>query len=101
MENITTNKIIDSLYNDQLEKKIHKKEMQAVIAAFILAIREELKQGNKVSVAGLGTFTVKAKPEAVKHLPSGARVTVPAHTVAKFSASKYLADKVYHTKVEG
>lgn len=101
MENITTNKIIDRLYSDQLEKKIHKKEMQAVIAAFVLAIREELKQGNKVSVAGLGTFTVKAKPEAVKHLPSGTPVTVPAHTVARFSASKYLADEVYSTKVEG
>lgn len=99
MENVTTNKIIDRLYNDQLEKKIHKKDMQAIIAAFVLAIREELKQGNKVSVAGLGTFTVKAKPEAVKHLPSGAPVTVPAHAVAKFSASKYLADEVYNTKV--
>lgn len=101
MKNSTTNKIIDKLYKDQVEKKITKKDMQAVIAAFVLAIREELKQGNKVSVAGLGTFTVKAKPEAVKHLPSGASVTVPAHAVAKFSASKYLADEVYSTKVEG
>lgn len=101
MENITTNKIIDRLYNDQLEKKIHKKDMQAIIAAFVLAIREELKQGNKVSVAGLGTFTVKAKPEAVKHLPSGASVTVPAHTVVRFAASKFLADAVRDTKVEG
>ena len=77
MENITTNKIIDRLYNDQLEKKIPKKGMQSVIAAFVLAIREELKKGNKVSIAGLGTFT------------------------AKFSAGKYLADEVYRTKVEG
>lgn len=101
MEKITTNKIIDRLYNDQLKKKIPKKGMQSVIAAFVLAIREELKKGNKVSIAGLGTFTVKARPEAVKHLPSGAPVTVPAHTVAKFSACQYMADEVYHTKVEG
>lgn len=92
MENITTNKIIDRLYNDQLEKKIPKKGMQSVIAAFVLAIREELKKGNKVSIAGLGTFTVKARLEAVKHLPSGAPVTVPAHKAAKFKASKMLND---------
>jgi len=99
MENITTNKIIDSLYNDQLEKKFHKKDMQAVIAAFVLAIREELKQGNKVSVAGLGTFTVKTRPAAIRKLPGMPAITVPAHTVSKFSASKYLADEVYNTKV--
>lgn len=101
MENITTNKIIDRLYNDQLDKKIHKKDMQAVIAAFVLAIREELKQGNKVSVAGLGTFTVKTRPAAIRKLPGMPAITVPAHAVAKFSASKYLADEVYSTKVEG
>lgn len=99
MENITTNKIIDRLYKDQLEKKITKKGMQSVISAFVLAIREELKQGNKVSVAGLGTFTVKAKPAAIRKLPGMPAINVPAHTVAKFSASKYLADEVYNTKV--
>lgn len=101
MENITTNKIIDRLYNDQLEKKFHKKDMQAIIAAFVLAIREELKQGNKVSVAGLGTFTVKTRPAAIRKLPGMPAINVPVHTVAKFSASKYLADEVYNTKVEG
>ena len=100
MENITTNKIINRLYSDQLEKKFHKKDMQAVIAAFVLAIREELKQGNKVSVAGLGTFTVKARPAAIRKLPGMPAITVPAHTVAKFSASKFLADAVRDTKVE-
>lgn len=99
MTNITTNKIIDKLYNDQLDKKIHKKDMQAVIAAFVLAIREELKQGNKVSVAGLGTFTVKTRPAAIRKLPGMPAINVPAHTVAKFSVSKYLADEVYNTKV--
>lgn len=99
MKNSTTNKIIDKLYKDQVEKKITKKDMQAVIAAFVLAIREELKQGNKVSVAGLGTFTVKARPAAIRKLPGMPAITVPAHTVAKFSASKYLADEVYSTKV--
>ncbi len=99
MENITTNKIIDRLYNDQLEKKFHKKDMQAIIASFICAVREELHKGNKVSIAGLGSFSVRKRGETQKVIPGGKPVIVPAHTVAKFSASKYLADEVYNTKV--
>lgn len=101
MENITTNKIIDKLYKDQLEKKFHKKDMQALIASFLCAVREELHKGNKVSVAGLGSFSVHARGEALKVLPDGKQVSVPAHTVVKFAASKFLADAVRDTKVEG
>lgn len=101
MENITTNKIIDRLYNDQLEKKIHKKDMQAIIASFICAVREELHKGNKVSIAGLGSFSVRKRGETQKVIPGGKPVIVPAHTVVRFAASKFLADAVRDTKVEG
>ena len=101
MENITTNKIIDKLYKDQLEKKFHKKDMQALIASFLCAVREELHKGNKVSIAGLGSFSVRKRGETQKVIPGGKPVIVPAHTVVGFAASKFLADAVRDTEVEG
>ncbi|TDE87411.1 HU family DNA-binding protein [Deinococcus sp. S9] len=59
----------------------------AVDAAFA-AIKEQVAQGNEVSVYGFGSFSAVATPERVAHNPKNLeKVTVPAGRKVKFKVS--------------
>jgi len=58
-------------------------------------ITESLKNGNEVSVAGLGIFSAKMRNARTGRNPrTGETIQVPAMRVPKFRASKALKDAV-------
>jgi DNA-binding protein HU-beta len=75
--------------------KINKAEAGRALDGLISYIVSELKAGNKVKIAGLGTYVVKERPARKARNPkTGEMVDVPAKKAVKFRASKSLKQAV-------
>ena len=72
-----------------LSKADAKKALDATVAA----VKDTLVKGDKIQLVGFGTFSVAERPAREGRNPStGATITIPAKTVAKFKAGAELAD---------
>jgi DNA-binding protein HU-beta len=70
-----------------------KREIEKMLDKLISTIQNALKEGRKVSVAGLGTFIVKEKKARLARNPkTGESVQVPAKRAPKFRAGKELKE---------
>ncbi len=70
-----------------------KREIEKMLEKLISTIQNALKAGNKVSVAGLGTFVVKEKKARIARNPkTGESVQVPAKKAPKFRPGKELKE---------
>lgn len=59
--------------------EISNKDAQAAVEAFIATVADALKAGDKVAIAGLGTFELKHKAERTGFNPiKGEQITIPA-----------------------
>ena len=69
------------------------------VEAFISAVTESLKAGEDITLVGFASLSTVARQERKGRNPqTGADLTIPAHTVVKFSAGKDLRDAVSTTK---
>jgi nucleoid DNA-binding protein len=58
------------------------------VEAFISAIKDALAQGDKVSLAGFGTFVLtKQPPRTGRNFKTGAVIEIAAKSVVKFRSS--------------
>jgi len=72
-----------------------KKEAEAVVDSVFEAIAKALKEGDRVNLAGFGTFTVIDKPSRKgRHPKTGEEIDIAAKKVPKFSPGKGLKDAV-------
>lgn len=72
---------------------LKKKDAEAAYNAFIGTIENELVEGNKVTLAGFGTFRVKQRAERLGRNPKTLEeITIPASRAASFTASKNLKE---------
>ncbi len=70
-----------------------KREVEKMLEKLISTIQNSLKAGQKVSVAGLGTFVVKEKKARIARNPkTGESVQVPAKRAPKFRPGKELKE---------
>ena len=77
------------------ETNLAKKDVDAVVNATIKAITEALKEEDKISIIGFGTFEVKETAEREGRNPkTGETITIPASKKPVFTASKVLRDEV-------
>ncbi len=82
---------------DQVAEKteLSKKEVEKLLETIIGAIQHALKNGEKVSLTGLGTFVVKDKKARVARNPkTGEQVQVPAKKAPKFKPGKELKELI-------
>jgi nucleoid DNA-binding protein len=86
----------DMLTHAIVEKTdLSKRDVSAVIEAFVDVVTAELRAGNKVTVTGFGTFRVSNRAARVGINPqTKAKINIPAMTVPKFTAGKTLKDSV-------
>lgn len=86
----------DMLVHAIVEKTdLSKRDVSAVIEAFVDVVTAELRAGNKVTVTGFGTFRVSNRAARVGINPqTKAKINIPAMTVPKFTAGKTLKDAV-------
>jgi DNA-binding protein HU-beta len=72
-----------------------KREIEKMLEKLISTIQNALKEGKKVSVAGLGTFVVKEKKARLARNPkTGETVHVAAKRAPKFRPGKELKEIV-------
>lgn len=82
-------------FSERIAEKldVSKKQANAFVDAFTNTLTEALKDGEKVTFTGFGTFepSVVAEHEGVNPT-TGERITIPEKVRAKFSAGKTLKD---------
>lgn len=72
-----------------------KKDAEKAVNSVVDAITEALKQGDKVSLVGFGTFEVRERPERKGRNPQTKQeITIPASKLPAFKAGKALKDAV-------
>lgn len=80
-------KLIEKLYNTGFFKS--KVDAEEACDVVFNSIKESVKNGEKVSLAGFGIFQKKIANARVGRNPkTGEAVQVPAHTKVKFSVAK-------------
>jgi nucleoid DNA-binding protein len=84
-----------------IAQKVHdviggtKVQAEGVVETIIDTIVASLKNGEEVSVAGLGIFSTKMRPARTGRNPrTGETIQVPAMRVPKFRAAKALKEAV-------
>jgi len=74
---------------------ISKSAAENALNAFLDGVTNTLKQGEKVSIPGFGSFETSERAARVGRNPqTGAEIQIPAATVAKFKAGKKLKDSI-------
>ncbi len=82
------------------ETELHKKDVTEMLNGILKVIPEVLKDGDKVSLVGFGTFSISEhKARNGRNLKTGKMITgkmitIPAHKVIRFRAGKELKDQV-------
>ena len=72
-----------------------KKDAEKAVNSVVDAITEALKQGDKVSLVGFGTFEVRERPERKGRNPQTKQeITIPASKLPAFKAGNALKDAV-------
>jgi DNA-binding protein HU-beta len=74
---------------------LNKKNSEAALDAFMASIEEGLKQGDKVSLVGFGSFEVRERAERIGRNPqTKEEIKIPATKAPVFKAGKGLKDIV-------
>ena len=77
------------------DARISKALAGKVLDSCIGAVTKSLKKGDKVALAGFGTFsTVRRKARSGRNPQTGREIRIPAKKVAKFKAGAKLAKAV-------
>ena len=77
------------------KSELSKKDAEKAVNAFIDAVSETLKSGDKVQLVGFGTFEVRERAEREgKNPATGEAIHIAATKVPAFKAGKALKDAV-------
>jgi len=75
--------------------EITKRDAERAVNALVESIEEALKQGDRVSLVGFGTFEVRSrKPRVGRNPQTGQEIRIPAGKVPSFKAGKGLKDSI-------
>ena len=91
---MTKNELIDNIWKPS---NLQRKQVAAIVDSFLNHITAALANGEKVSLVGFGTFSVKDKAEQqILNPRTGEKMIVPARKRPHFSAGKSLKRAVNH-----
>jgi len=77
---------------------ISQKQAVEVVELFLESIKSALKNGEKVSLVGFGTFYLKTKdPRSGRNPRTGQKIQIPAKSVVAFKPGKEFRDQVVVT----
>lgn len=74
---------------------LSKKDAENAVSAVIASITKSLTEGEKVQIAGFGTFEVRERSERIGRDPrTSEEIVIPASKTPAFKAGKALKDSV-------
>jgi len=77
------------------DARITKTQAQDALDAFVKNVQSSLKNGDKVTIVGFGTFSASNRAARMGRNPqTGAPIQIAAKRVAKFSAGKALKEAI-------
>ena len=77
------------------EAGITKSQAEKAVDGFVSAVFDALAVGDKITLVGLGTFSVVARSQREGRNPrTGAKIKIPASKAVKFKAGKTLSEKI-------
>ena len=77
------------------EANLSKSQATEALNAFFTCVEDCLKDGDKVSLVGFGTFTATQRNARTGRNPqTGATIQIPAKTVVKFKPGKDLTESL-------
>lgn len=77
---------------------ISQKQAMEAVELFLESIKESLKDGDKVSLVGFGTFYLKTKESRNGRNPrTGEKIKIPAKSVVAFKPGKEFRELVNNT----
>lgn len=92
MANVNKDAIVDAIAT---KTDLAKKSVESVVEALQEMITNEIRQGNKVTLTGFGTFKVSQRAAREGINPqTKEKIQIPAMTVPKFTAGKALKEAV-------
>jgi len=92
MANINKDALVDAIAK---KNDISKKDVETVINDLTDEITKSIKDGNKVTITGFGTFRLSKRAAREGINPqTKARIQIPAMNVPKFTAGKVLKETV-------
>ena len=92
MANINKDALVDAI---AAKTDLAKKAVESVIEALEEKITAEIRQGNKVTLTGFGTFRISKRAAREGINPqTKAKIQIPAMKVPKFTAGKALKEAV-------
>jgi len=72
-----------------------KKDSEVAVNAFVAAIEQGLKKGEKIALVGFGTFDVKTRAARIGRNPrTKEEIKIPASKLPSFKAGKALKDAI-------
>lgn len=72
-----------------------KRDAEKAVNALVESVEEALKQGERVSLVGFGTFEVRSrKPRVGRNPQTGQEIRIPAGKVPSFKAGKSLKESI-------
>ena len=75
--------------------ELSKKDAEKALGAFVEAVTETLKAGDKVQLVGFGTFESKERPARTARNPrTGEPIEIAASKTASFKVGKALKDSL-------
>ncbi len=75
--------------------ELSKKDAEKALSAFVEAVSETLKAGDKVQLVGFGTFESKERPARTARNPrTGEPIEIAASKTASFKVGKALKDSL-------
>ncbi len=93
MANINKKNLIDAIADKT--DSITKKDIEAVLNAFMDTVTGAIKKADKITLVGFGTFSQVQRKATTKQNPkTGEKIKVPAKKVMKFKTSKSLNDSL-------
>jgi nucleoid DNA-binding protein len=91
-KNINKDALVDEI---SMKTELSKKDVEMVIDSMVEAVTKNLKEGNKVTLTGFGTFRVSNRAARVGINPqTKAKIQIPAMNVPKFTSGKALKEAI-------
>jgi nucleoid DNA-binding protein len=91
-KNINKDALVDEI---STKTELSKKDVEMVLDSMVEAVTKNLKEGNKVTLTGFGTFRVSKRAARVGINPqTKAKIQIPAMSVPKFTAGKALKETI-------
>ncbi len=77
-----------------LQDKLGLREIDLIVKLFVTAIRSRITHGERVALAGFGSFFISSRKGRLATLQGSKQIRIPPHQVVRFKAAGIVRDHI-------